>query len=250
SLIRKARGENDAVVVSIFVNPAQFGPHEDLARYPRPFARDARLCRREGVDVIFFPQAPAMYPPGYRTYVNVDGLSEVLCGRSRKGHFRGVATVVNKLFNIVGPDIAYFGQKDAQQALILRKMAEDLNLPVKIRVLAIVRDADGLALSSRNAYLSAAQRREALVLVQALRLARRMSAHGMRDAAKITAGMKRLISGKKRCRIDYVALVDPRTLAPVKRIDRASLALLAVRVGKTRLIDNMALKPSKSYAKN
>ena len=172
SLMRKARKENDVVVVSIFVNPIQFGPQEDYRRYPRNLRQDARLCSKEGVGIIFYPQAKDIYPQGYKTYVDVEDLSKVLCGKFRPGHFSGVATVVTKLFNIVNPDIAYFGQKDAQQAIIIQRMAKDLNMPIKIKVMPTVREKDDLALSSRNAYLSKSERKDAAVLYQALNLAR------------------------------------------------------------------------------
>jgi len=243
SLIRRARRENDFVAVSIFVNPTQFGPHEDFKKYPRNLSRDASLCRKERVDVLFAPSAASVYPTGYTTYVTVEGLSEVLCGRSRPGHFRGVATVVNKLFNVVGPDRAYFGQKDAQQAVIIKKMVKDLNMPIAVKVLATVRGPDGLALSSRNAYLNAKERADALVLWEALCLAQRLVKKGIRDAAKIIVEMKRVISQKRNSRIDYVVIVDASTLLPIREIRRGSLAALAVRIGKTRLIDNTVLRP-------
>jgi len=249
SLIRRARRENDSVAVSIFVNPAQFGPHEDFKKYPRNLFRDASLCRAERVDVLFVPSAASVYPAGYKTYVTVEGFSEVLCGRSRPGHFRGVATVVNKLFNVISPDRAYFGQKDAQQAAIIKKMVRDLNMPVTVKVLATVREPDGLALSSRNAYLNAGERADALVLWQALCLARRMAKRGVRDTAQIIREMKRIISQKSNSRIDYVEVVDASTFLPLREIRRGALAVLAVWIGKTRLIDNMVLRPGGEYAK-
>ncbi len=242
SLIREAARENNNVVVSIFVNPAQFGPREDLRQYPRPLKKDLSLCRKEGVDYLFLPQVKDMYPEGFATYVNVKGLSEVLCGKERPGHFRGVSTVVAKLFNIVQPDIAYFGQKDAQQAIIIKRMAGDLNIPVKIKVMPIVREKDGLALSSRNAYLRKEERMDAPVLFKALNLAKALIKGGARDAARITSRMEQLIRKKKGAKIGYVAIVDPVGLKPFKRISGDCLIALAVRIGKTRLIDNILIK--------
>lgn len=239
SLIRRARRDNDIVVVSIFVNPAQFGPKEDFRRYPRPFKRDAFLCRKEGVDFIFYPTASRMYPDGFRTQVNVKELSDCLCGESRPGHFKGVATVVAKLFNIVSPDIAYFGQKDAQQAVIIKRMLSDLNMPIKIKVLPIVREKDGLALSSRNAYLNGKERKDARVLFNSLNLARDLVKRGVRDAAKIIGPMKRLINEKESAKVDYISVVDTHNLKPLKRISAQALVILAVWIGKTRLIDNI-----------
>jgi len=238
SLIRKAAAENKVVVVSIFVNPAQFNPAEDLKKYPRPLKKDLALCRKAGVDYIFLPQAKDIYPEGFSTYINVEGFSGLLCGKDRPGHFRAVATVVAKLFNLVQPDAAYFGQKDAQQAIIIKRMASDLNIPVKIRVMPIVRDKDGLALSSRNAYLNAKERVDALALSKALNLARALIQGGARESARIISRMRHLINTKKSARIDYIAIVDPITLRPLKRISGNYLITLAVRIGKTRLIDN------------
>jgi len=238
SLIRKAAQENKIVVVSIFVNPVQFGPREDLKQYPRPLKKDLLLCQKEGVDYLFLPQEQEMYPQGFSTYVNVAGLSEVLCGKDRPGHFRGVATVVAKLFNIIQPDRAYFGQKDAQQAVIIKKMVSDLNMPVKIKVIPTKREQDGLAFSSRNVYLNPRQRQEASVLVKALNLAQLLIKGGAQDASRITSRMKQLISQKKSARIDYIAIVDTKDLKPLRRISKGCLIALAVRIGKTRLIDN------------
>lgn len=242
SLIARARRENDAVVVSIFVNPIQFGPQEDFKRYPRNLSRDAALCRALGADILFFPSAGSMYAKDFKTYVRVEGLSDVLCGSFRPGHFRGVATVVAKLFNIVRPDTAYFGKKDAQQARIIQKMVEDLNFPLRVRVLPTVREKDGLAMSSRNAYLRGSQRRDALAVPQALSLAKEKVRSGLRDAAAVIRLMRRHIERVKGVRIDYVAIVDQKNLMPVKKIGRGSLAALAVRIGRTRLIDNVALR--------
>ncbi|MCM8795245.1 MAG: pantoate--beta-alanine ligase [Candidatus Omnitrophica bacterium] len=242
SLIRRARQDTDVVVVSIFVNPTQFGPQEDFQRYPRPFRKDISLCRSLGVDYIFHPLASWMYPEGFKTYVLVEDLSEVLCGRFRPGHFRGVTTVVAKLFNIVRPDIAYFGQKDAQQAIIIKRMVCDLNFPLKIKVMPIIREEDGLALSSRNIYLSPQERNDACVLSEALRLAQGLVKSGIKDTKKIICHMRALIKKKKSAKIDYIAIVDPKTLKPVKKISGRCLLALAVWIGKTRLIDNLCLK--------
>ncbi len=241
SLIRRARRDNDIVVVSIFVNPAQFGPREDFRHYPRPIKKDICLCGGEGVDFIFYPTAEGMYPDGFRTYVNVEELGDYLCGKSRPGHFKGVATVVTKLFNIVSPDTAYFGQKDAQQTVIIKKMLRDLNMPVKVKVLPTVREKDGLALSSRNAYLNERERKDAPVLFGSLNLAKGLINRGVRDTAKITGQMKRLINKKKSAKIDYISIVDTDNLRPLKKVSAKALVALAVWIGKTRLIDNMVV---------
>lgn len=242
SLIRRARKENDFVVVSIFVNPTQFAPGEDFEKYPRHLKLDAQLCRKEGVDIVFSPGAKQMYPDNYKTYVQVEDLSNHLCGLSRPGHFKAVATVVAKLFNLVRPDIAYFGQKDAQQAIIIKRMAADLNMPVKIKVLATVRQRNGLALSSRNVYLTKQEKQEALVLFKSLNLARALLKKGRRNVKFLLEKIKALIRLEKRAVIDYVAIVDRRTLQPVKKISDNCLLALAVRIGKTRLLDNTILK--------
>ncbi|MBU3958709.1 MAG: pantoate--beta-alanine ligase [Candidatus Omnitrophica bacterium] len=239
SLIQRAREETDFLVVSIFLNPIQFGPEEDFKRYPRVFKRDARLCRREGADVVFYPKADDMYPADFKTSVSVSELSQVLCGRFRPGHFQGVATVVAKLFNIVSPDIAYFGQKDAQQAIIIKKMAWDLNMPVKIKVVSTVRQNDGLALSSRNIYLKPKERKDATVLYQALNLARHLIKQGNVSARDIVRRMKQLINKKKTAVVQYISIVDLKDLRPVDKIKGKVLIALAVWVGKTRLIDNI-----------
>ncbi|MBL7068949.1 MAG: pantoate--beta-alanine ligase [Candidatus Omnitrophica bacterium] len=239
SLIREARKRNDLVVVSIFVNPAQFGPKEDYKRYPRDLKRDERLARASGADIIFYPSVRGIYPDGYQTYVEVTDITERLCGKSRPGHFKGVATIVTKLFNIVQPDIAYFGQKDAQQAIVIKRMAGDLNMDLKIRVMPIVREPDGLAMSSRNRYLSDRERSDAPVLYDSLNLARRLIKSGCRDTNRIKNDMKRLIKSKKGARIDYISISDLRNLRELKRIKKEALIALAVRIGKRRLIDNM-----------
>ena len=242
SLVRKCRKSADVSVVSIFINPLQFGPREDIRRYPRDFARDAGLLKREGVDFLFSPDDREMYPEDYRTTVEVSDLQDGLCGRSRPGHFKGVATVVLKLFNIVQPDVAFFGQKDAQQAVILRKMVEDLNLNVKIRILPIVREPDGLAMSSRNVYLNEEERRAALVLSRSLAEARRMFKRGERRTGVIVARLREMIAAEPLARVDYIEIVDHKDLSPVDLIRRDALAALAVFIGKTRLIDNIILK--------
>lgn len=239
SLIRKARSENDVVVVSIFVNPIQFGPKEDFRHYPRPIKHDIALCRKIGVDFIFYPASFDMYPSGYKTYVEVEELSDVLCGKFRPGHFRGVTTIVMKLFNIVNPDIAYFGQKDAQQAIIIKKMVSDLNIPLTIKVIPTIRHKDGLALSSRNIYLSKDERRDAPVLYQALNLANQLIKQGNRDSSRIIQNMRILIQQKKNAKIQYISIVDFKDLNPVDKIKDKVLICLAVWIGKTRLIDNI-----------
>lgn len=241
SLIRKAVSENDITVVSIFANPLQFGREEDFKKYPRDLKGDAGLCEKEGVDIIFHPGAKQMYPRGYGTYVSVDNLSSGLCGKCRPGHFKGVATVVAKLFNIVSPDTAYFGQKDAQQAVIIKKLVQDLNMPVQVKVAPIVREADGLALSSRNAYLSESQRRKAVALFHSLDLAKDLIQAGMVEPAKVIYYMRRLLAGRVS-KIDYISIVDPVTLRPVKKISGICLIALAAWLGNTRLIDNITVR--------
>ena len=241
SLIRLARQRADVVVVSIFVNPTQFAPNEDLDRYPRDFERDEALCRREGVDAVFYPSAQTMYPPHYKTYVITEELSRVLCGKSRPSHFRGVTTIVAKLFNIVRPHLAVFGQKDAQQLIIIKKMTADLNFDIDIIGAPIVREADGLAMSSRNAYLNKEERQQATVLYKSLQLARREAEQGNRSAKDIKKKMTALIESAPLARIDYVELVDTQTLTAQERIEGETLAAVAVFFGKTRLIDNTVL---------
>jgi pantoate--beta-alanine ligase len=242
SLIRAARRETGFVVVSVFVNPTQFGLNEDFSRYPRTWDADVQLCEHEGVDLIFAPPADIMYPPGFCTFVEVQGLQDVLCGASRPGHFRGVATVVLKLFNIVQPDVAYFGQKDAQQARLIRQMVRDLDAPVEVRVGPIVREQDGLALSSRNRYLDADQRRQAVVLHRALEEARRRIEAGERDAAVIRQGLIKLIDDTPGAVLDYAAVADYETLRPLERLRGEVLLALAVKFGSTRLIDNVLIR--------
>ncbi|MDD5291559.1 MAG: pantoate--beta-alanine ligase [Candidatus Omnitrophica bacterium] len=241
SLIRRAREDCDIVVVSIFVNPLQFGPKEDLKGYPRNIKKDISLCRNYA-DILFCPNVKAMYPDDFLTEVKVGRLGDILCGVSRPGHFKGVSTVVNKLFNIVLPDKAYFGQKDAQQAAIIKKMACDLNMPVEIQVLPIVREYDGLAMSSRNVYLSYTERKEAVVLYKSLILAKDLIKDGVVDCAKVIARMRSYILKTKSAKIDYIRIIEPKTLVAIKKIKREALVLLAVFIGKTRLIDNILIK--------
>jgi pantoate--beta-alanine ligase len=242
SLIRAARAETGFVVVSIFVNPTQFGPNEDFTRYPRPLEKDLDLCRAEGVDVVFIPEVAEMYPADAVTYVEVTKLQDGLCGASRPGHFRGVATVVLKLFNIVQPDVAYFGQKDAQQARIIEQMVRDLNVPMAVSVCPIVREPDGLALSSRNVYLAPEQRRQAVVLQQALQEARQRVSAGERNPDAIRNGLIERIATAPEARLDYAAVVDARTLQPARELRGPLLLALAVKFGNTRLIDNLKLE--------
>jgi pantoate--beta-alanine ligase len=241
SLVRAAKAKSDVVAVSIFVNPLQFGPTEDLAKYPRSFERDRELLEKEAVDILFAPQPEDMYPKGAVTYVTVEGLSEKLCGRSRPGHFRGVATVVAKLFHIVEPDLAFFGQKDAAQATIIRRMVRDLNLPVEIVVCPIIRESDGLAMSSRNVYLRPEERKAAPVLNRSLTETKNRFDQGERNAHKLIAAGKRVMAQESRVRLDYFEIVDPDTLDPVLEVTRSALVAIAALVGNTRLIDNILL---------
>jgi pantoate--beta-alanine ligase len=241
SLVRAAKAECDVVVVSIFVNPLQFGPNEDLAKYPRTFDRDCELLAGEGVDFLFAPAAEGMYREDAVTYVTVEGLSDKLCGRSRPGHFRGVTTVVAKLFAIVEPDLAFFGQKDAAQAAIIRRMVRDLNFPVEIMVCPIVREPDGLAMSSRNAYLSPQERKSALVLYRSLAEVKGGFDQGERRAAKLIEAGKQVLAQESAVRPDYLEIVDPDTLDPLSGVDRPALVAVAAFVGATRLIDNILL---------
>ena len=243
SLVRAAKAECDYAVVSIFVNPSQFGPNEDLAKYPRTLDADLALLAGCRADLVFAPTDDEVYRAGHATWVEVGSVAGPLEGVLRPGHFRGVATVVLKLLNMVQPDAAYFGQKDYQQALVVRRMAADLDVPVAIRVCPIVREPDGLAMSSRNRYLSAAGRQRALVLWKSLQLANRLVEEGQRDARAIAARMRELIETAEDARIDYVALVDPDTLQPVETIAGRTLAALAVKIESTRLIDNCLLEP-------
>jgi len=249
SLVRTAKAKSDVVAVSIFVNPTQFGPNEDFTRYPRDLGKDCELLEREGVDVVFAPNAEEMYPeqPSLSsepaTWVTVEGMSDRLCGKSRPGHFRGVATVVSKLFNIVEPDVAFFGQKDAAQVAVIQRMVRDLNIPVQIEVCPTVRESDGLALSSRNAYLNPDERKMALVLHASLQRAQKLFGDGERNAAKIAAEAKKAFVWQPAVRLDYFEIVDPDTLDPITTVKNRSLVAVAAFVGSTRLIDNILLEP-------
>ena len=238
SLVKKARKENDVVVVSVFVNPAQFGPKEDLKKYPRDIKRDKALLSKEKIDAIFYPSAKAMYSADHETYIYVEGLSQKLCGRSRPGHFRGVATVVLKLFNIVKPDKAYFGMKDFQQQVIIKKMVKDLNLDVNIISMPIIREKDGLAMSSRNKYLNANDRERSAILSRALMRAKDMVKRGEKRSVKVKSLIAGALKNEKNIRIDYISVCDPVTLSDIDVIKGKTAIALAVHVNKTRLIDN------------
>jgi len=241
SLVRRARSENKTVAVSIYVNPTQFGPKEDLSKYPRDLPRDLAMLEKEGTDVVFFPSDKEMYPVGYDTWVTVENLTKPLEGDSRPTHFRGVTTIVTKLFNIVRPTNAYFGQKDAQQALVIKKMAADLNMNLKVIVCPTVREPDGLAMSSRNVYLTPEQRKAAPVLNKSLQQAKELFIGGERDAAVILKQMTALIQKEPLANIDYISISDTATLAELKTISKSALVSMAVRFGNTRLIDNIIL---------
>ena len=241
ALVRRARAENECVVVSIFVNPAQFGPDEDFASYPRNTERDLELLRVENVDYVFMPAVEEVYPEGFATSVDVGPIAEPLEGKHRPGHFLGVATVVLKLLNIVRPTRAYFGRKDAQQLAVIRAMVRDLDVPVEIVPVETVREPDGLAMSSRNAYLSPAERKSALVLSNALSLAREMWTRGARDAEAFRGRMRELIESEEAATIEYVSVANAGTMQEVDRIEGPTLISLAVRIGRTRLIDNITL---------
>jgi len=242
ALVKQARIENSAVIVSIYVNPSQFGPREDFGAYPRDLNRDLELLRGEGADIVFVPSDDEMYPSEFSSWVDVDKVTGRLEGASRPGHFRGVATVVAKLFNIVQPTKAYFGQKDAQQAVVIKRMVADLNMGIGIVVVTTVRESDGLAMSSRNIYLASEERQAATILFKALTLARQLWQGGKKDAGKIRRQMTSLIQKEPLARIDYVSIADAETLEELSLIDHPALASLAVRIGKTRLIDNMLLE--------
>jgi pantoate--beta-alanine ligase len=243
ALVARARQECSRVIASVFVNPKQFGPKEDYKKYPRDLEKDAKALGGVGVDVLFAPDVADVYPDGFRTYVNVEGISERLEGRSRPGHFRGVSTVVLKLFEIVQPHFAYFGRKDAQQVRIISEMTRDLNLDGEIVVCPIVREADGLALSSRNAYLNAEERKASTVLHRALVAVRSELSAGVRDTMQLQAAMRRIIEAEPLATVDYAEIVSADTFEPVVRVARPSYAVLAVHIGKTRLIDNLLIEP-------
>ncbi|MBZ5665515.1 MAG: pantoate--beta-alanine ligase [Acidobacteriia bacterium] len=243
SLVRAAKAQCDAVAVSIFVNPTQFGPKEDLSKYPRQFDRDCRLLEKEAVDILFAPPVEEMYPPGAVTWVLVEGLSEKLDGRSRPGHFRGVTTIVAKLFHILEPDTAFFGQKDAAQLAVIRRMVRDLDFPVEIVACPIVREPDGLAMSSRNAYLNGEERVRALVLQRSLQQAQQGFQAGERNAVNLISAAKEVFAREPQTVLDYFEIVDPDTLDPVERVSQKTLVAVAAHVGATRLIDNLVLEP-------
>lgn len=247
SLVRAAQQRTDVTVVSVFVNPTQFAPGEDYRRYPRPLEADSARLLREGVDFLFAPSAEEIYPPDFQSYVTVERLGTPLEGQFRPGHFRGVATVVLKLFNIVQPHLAFFGQKDAQQSVVIQQLVRDLSLPVEIVVCPIVREPDGLALSSRNAYLSPQERQAALVLYRSLLRARELIENGERRAEEILRAMRALIAQQPRARIDYIGVVDASSLQPVARVAGRTLIALAVWVGSARLIDNMIIEASRGH---
>lgn len=238
SLIKAARANNDKVVVSIFVNPMQFGPTEDLASYPRDLQKDSSLCESLGADLIFHPEPEEMYHPGFSSFVDMTVLTQELCGLSRPVHFRGVCTVVSKLFNIVKPDRAYFGQKDAQQLAVIRHMVDDLNMDIEIVSCPIVREADGLAKSSRNTYLSADERKAAVVLSKSIALGQKMVQEGEKNSEVIVNAMKQLIEKEPLARIDYVKAVDGLTMQQITEVKKPMLVAVAVYIGSTRLIDN------------
>jgi pantoate--beta-alanine ligase len=243
SLVRAAKG-CDAVAVSIFVNPTQFGPTEDLSKYPRKFDRDCQLLEKEGIEILFAPSVEEIYPDGQVTWVLVEGLSEKLDGRSRPGHFRGVTTIVAKLFHIIEPDAAFFGQKDAAQLALIRRMVQDLNLRIEIVACPIVRESDGLAMSSRNAYLNREERGRALVLQRSLQQVQQEFQKGERIAARLIAAAKEVFAREPQVVLDYFEIVDPDTLDPVKRISQKTLVAVAAYAGSTRLIDNTVLNPN------
>jgi len=241
-LVRRAKAENDNVAVSIFVNPSQFGPNEDLASYPRDTKRDLALLEKEKVDLVFMPEPKAIYPEGFNTWIHVEEITSTLEGASRPGHFRGVATVVAKLFNIIEPDRAYFGQKDAQQLAVIQKMVTDLTMNVEIVPVLTVRESDGLAMSSRNTYLSPEERKASLVLYESLQLAKELRDKGETSAEFIRKEMTALIQSEPLAVIDYISIADTITLKELDRIEGPALVSLAVNIGKTRLIDNIILK--------
>jgi pantoate--beta-alanine ligase len=242
SLMRAARESCSQVVVSLFVNPTQFGPGEDLEKYPRTFKQDSALAEQIGIDFMFAPSNEAMYPSGYATYVNVERLTEVLCGVARPTHFRGVTTIVAKLFNVVRPHKAFFGQKDAQQTVVIRKMVKDLNMGIEIVEMPVVREPDGLAMSSRNKYLTPEERKEAVVLQKSLEEARRLIDAGERDAGTLVEAMSQIIETAPHVEIDYIAAVDGSTLEDLNELEGELIIALAIRIGSARLIDNIKLK--------
>lgn len=244
SLLSRSVKDCDITVVSIYVNPTQFGPKEDFKKYPRDLKRDINLCKEQEVDYVFIPTDKQIYPQDYMTYVEVKGLTAGLCGKSRPGHFKGVTTIVNKLFNIVNPDIVYFGQKDAQQVLVIKRMVKDLHMSLTIKVLPTIRESDGLAMSSRNAFLDSKQRQDAVLLYKSLHKAKQLISQKKRDSAKIISQMKRLLSQSEFATIDYIAIVDTDNLEVVKKLKTKTKVLIAmaVYIGQVRLIDNIVVK--------
>lgn len=242
SLIEKAKKENDIVIVSIFVNPTQFGPNEDYKKYPRDMERDSLLCKEAGTDIIFNPSALEMYPTSYMTYIDVENITHRLCGKSRPGHFKGVTTVVNKLFNITQANKAYFGQKDAQQVAVLQKMVEDLNMNIEIIPCPIVREADGIAMSSRNVYLTEEERKAASILHKTLLMAENYIKNGMKNVEELENLLIKNIKSEALASIDYVEIVNAKTLTDIKTLENEILIALAVYFGKTRLIDNLRME--------
>jgi len=245
SLIKAAVQKCEFVVVSIFVNPTQFGPGEDFEKYPRPLEADLEICRKTGVDVVFAPEQEEMYGSENLTWVSVEKLTEPLCGQFRPGHFRGVATICAKLFNVVGPDIAFFGQKDAQQAIVIKRMAADLNIPLEIVVCPTVRQADGLAVSSRNKYLTEQEKKDATYIYKSLQKCREMIEAGVLESEPIIARMRKILSRAPSIKIEYISIVDAETLQTIKEIERQALAAVAVRIGSARLIDNIFVATGK-----
>ncbi|KPJ66258.1 MAG: pantoate--beta-alanine ligase [Coxiella sp. DG_40] len=245
SLIEKAKQQTDFVVLSIFVNPTQFGPGEDFEKYPRPLENDLEICRNTGVDVVFIPPVKQMYPQENLTWVNVEKLTEQLCGRNRPVHFRGVATVCAKLFNIVEPDFAFFGQKDGQQAIVIKRMVADLNMPLKIVICPTVRQPDGLAISSRNQYLTQNQKKDATLIYKSLQKCREMIDAGVKDTQEITTRMRKILQQAPSIEIEYVSIVDAETLQAIDYIAGSILAAVAVKIGSARLIDNILVDTGK-----
>lgn len=242
SLVDVAKSQTDFVVVTIFVNPTQFGPNEDFKKYPRPLERDLQLCREANVDLVFHPDVEDVYPPGASSFVDVENVSMTLEGACRPGHFRGVATIVLKLFNMVQPDVAFFGQKDYQQQLLIKQMVRDLNVPVRIHTCPTRREPDGLAMSSRNVYLNPEERRTALLLSQALNIAQQLCQQPGTTPVEVDAAMNRHLSSDPRVRVEYATLVDAQTLVPLRELQAEMVAVIAARVGTTRLIDNMLIE--------
>jgi pantoate--beta-alanine ligase len=242
ALVRQARRENSAVIVSIYVNPTQFGPREDFGAYQRDLDRDLELLRKEGTDIVFVPLDDEVYPPGFSSWVDVEKVAERLEGASRPAHFRGVATIVAKLFNIVQPTRAYFGQKDAQQVVVIKKMVADLDMNLEVVIVPTIRESDGLAMSSRNIYLNPRERQAATILFKALTLAQQLKRGGEKDAEKVRRQMAALIQKEPLARVDYVSIADAGTLEELNLLDRPAVASLAVRIGRTRLIDNIPLE--------